>query len=127
MYENLKHIVDTLPELSGVYQYLNQKEEIIYVGKAKNLRNRLASYFGDKKNHTGKTKVLVRNADHIEFMIVETEHDALVKHHEDTKMQVLLIKSKLDTDGEKLAMNIAMKLRAMSTRPPGFYDNETDE
>jgi len=57
----------------------------------------------------------------------ETEHDALVKHHEDTKMQVLLIKSKLDTDGEKLAMNIAMKLRAMSTRPPGFYDNETDE
>jgi len=57
----------------------------------------------------------------------ETEHDQLARHHEETKMQVLLIKSKLDTDGEKLAMNIAMKLRAMSTRPPGFYDNETEE
>jgi len=64
---------------------------------------------------------------HVRIDTREEEHDALVKHHEDTKMQVLLIKSKLDTDGEKLAMNIAMKLRAMSTRPPGFYDNETDE
>lgn len=57
----------------------------------------------------------------------EEEHDALVKHHEDTKMQVLLIKSRMETDGEKMAMNIAMKLRAMSTRPPGFYENEGDE
>ncbi len=64
---------------------------------------------------------------HVRIDTREEEHDALVKHHEDTKMQVLLIKSKLDTDGEKLAMNIAMKLRAMSTRPPGFYDNETEE
>lgn len=57
----------------------------------------------------------------------EEEHDALVKHHEDTKMQVLLIKSRMETDGEKMAMNIAMKLRSMSTRPPGFYENEGDE
>lgn len=64
---------------------------------------------------------------HVRIDTMKEEHDALVKHHEDTKIQVLLTKSKLDTDGEKLAMNIAMKLRAMSTRPPGFYDNETDE
>jgi len=64
---------------------------------------------------------------HVRIDTREEEHDALVKHHEDTKMQVLLIKSKLDTDGEKLAMNIAMKLRAMSTRPPGFYENEAEE
>ena len=50
----------------------------MYVGKAKNLRNRLSSYFGDKKHQTAKTRVLVRHADHIEFTLVETEHDALL-------------------------------------------------
>lgn len=57
----------------------------------------------------------------------ESEHDQLARQHEQTNTQVLLIKSRMDTDGEKLAMNIAMKLRAMSTRPPGFYENEGDE
>jgi hypothetical protein len=57
----------------------------------------------------------------------KSEHDELAKLHEQTNTQVLLIKSRMDTDGEKLAMNIALKLRAMSTRPPGFYDNETEE
>lgn len=64
---------------------------------------------------------------HVRIDTREEEHDALVKHHDDTKMQVLLIKSRMETDGEKMAMNIAMKLRAMSTRPPGFYENEGDE
>ena len=57
----------------------------------------------------------------------ESEHDQLARQHEKTNTQVLLIKSRMDTDGEKLAMNIAMKLRAMSTRPPGFYENEAEE
>ncbi len=57
----------------------------------------------------------------------ESEHDQLARQHEKTNTQVLLIKSRMDTDGEKMAMNIAMKLRAMSTRPPGFYENEAEE
>ncbi|MFM8487484.1 MAG: GIY-YIG nuclease family protein, partial [Bacteroidota bacterium] len=51
---------------------------ILYVGKAKNLKNRLSSYFGDKKYQLAKTRALVRNASHIEFTIVETEYDALL-------------------------------------------------
>jgi len=76
--EQFKAFAQTIPIAPGIYKYIDPDGTILYVGKAKNLRNRLASYFGDKKNHTGKTKVLVRNADHIEFMIVETEHDALL-------------------------------------------------
>jgi len=76
--EQFKAFAQTIPTAPGIYKYIDPDGTILYVGKAKNLRNRLASYFGDKKNHTGKTKVLVRNADHIEFMIVETEHDALL-------------------------------------------------
>ncbi|MBK8428458.1 MAG: excinuclease ABC subunit C [Lewinellaceae bacterium] len=76
--EQFKVFAQTIPTAPGIYKYIDPDGTILYVGKAKNLRNRLASYFGDKKNHTGKTKVLVRNADHIEFMIVETEHDALL-------------------------------------------------
>ncbi len=76
--EQFKAFAQTIPTAPGIYKYIDPDGTILYVGKAKNLRNRLASYFGDKKNHTGKTKVLVRNANHIEFMIVETEHDALL-------------------------------------------------
>lgn len=57
----------------------------------------------------------------------ETEHDILSKEHDKTKMQVLLIQSRLETDGEKMAMRIVDKIRAMSTRPPGFYEPETEE
>jgi hypothetical protein len=71
-------------------------------------------------------KIEIQNI-HTRIDTREKEHDALSREHEHTNTQVLLIKSRMDTDGEKLAMNIAMKLRAMSTRPPGFYDNETDE
>lgn len=67
-----------IPTEPGIYKFLDDEGTILYVGKAKNLRNRLNSYFGDKNNHTAKTRALVRNAHHIEFTIVETEHDALL-------------------------------------------------
>ncbi|MCC6279307.1 MAG: excinuclease ABC subunit C [Saprospiraceae bacterium] len=76
--EEFKAFSPSIPTDPGIYKYIDPDGVILYVGKAKNLRNRLASYFGDKKHQTGKTKVLVRNADHIEFTIVETEHDALL-------------------------------------------------
>jgi len=76
--EEFKVFAPSIPTDPGIYQYMDAEGKILYVGKAKNLRNRLASYFGEKKYQLAKTKVLVRHAHHIEFMIVETEHDALL-------------------------------------------------
>ena len=67
----------TLPESPGVYQYLDKKDVIIYVGKAKNLKKRVTSYF--TKNHdSGKTRVLVKNIVSINHIVVQTETDALL-------------------------------------------------
>lgn len=76
--DEFKAFAPTIPTDPGIYRYVDAEGTILYVGKAKNLRNRLGSYFGEKKHQLAKTKVLVRNAHHIEFMIVETEHDALL-------------------------------------------------
>jgi excinuclease ABC subunit C len=76
--EDFKAFAPSIPTQPGIYKYVDTQGVVLYVGKAKNLRNRLNSYFGDKKNQLAKTKVLVRHAHHIEFTIVETEHDALL-------------------------------------------------
>lgn len=73
-----RDIQDSIPKEPGVYRFLTEKNTILYVGKAKNLRNRLSSYFGNKKHQAYKTKAMVRNAHHIEFTIVHSEHDALL-------------------------------------------------
>lgn len=77
MNENIVNILLSLPEEPGVYQYFNVHNEIIYIGKAKNLRKRINSYF--KKNHeSAKTRILVRNISDIKFILVDSEHDALL-------------------------------------------------
>ncbi len=76
--EDYKKIAGTLPKQPGVYRFIDPESTIIYVGKAKNLKNRLASYFGDKKHQSRKTRIMVRNAARFEFTIVETEADALL-------------------------------------------------
>ncbi|MCC6459139.1 MAG: excinuclease ABC subunit C [Saprospiraceae bacterium] len=76
--EQFKAFSPDIPSDPGIYKFLDEGGVILYVGKAKNLRNRLNSYFGDKKYTTAKTKALVRHADHIEFTLVETETDALL-------------------------------------------------
>lgn len=76
--EDFKAFAPSIPTDPGIYRYVDESGTILYVGKAKNLRNRLNSYFGDKKHQLAKTKVLVRHAHHIEFMIVESEQDALL-------------------------------------------------
>ena len=73
----LKQIVLSLPESPGIYQYLNEKEEIIYVGKAKNLKRRVSSYF-NKEQQSIKTKVLVKQIRNIKYIVVENEQDALL-------------------------------------------------
>ncbi|WP_075340507.1 excinuclease ABC subunit UvrC [Tenacibaculum agarivorans] len=69
--------VKTLPNLPGVYQYFDKEDTIIYVGKAKNLKKRVSSYF--TKNHEyGKTRVLVKKIVKIQHIVVDTETDALL-------------------------------------------------
>lgn len=76
--EDFKAIADNIPHQPGVYRYLDAEGTILYVGKAKSLKNRLHSYFGDKKHTQYKTVLLTRNASRIEYTVVETEHDALL-------------------------------------------------
>jgi excinuclease ABC subunit C len=68
----------TWPQDPGIYKFVNPEGTILYVGKAKNLKKRLMSYFGNRKDRRQKTKALVRNAHHVEYTIVETEQDALL-------------------------------------------------
>lgn len=67
-----------LPSQPGVYQFIDKKNTVLYVGKAKNLKKRIASYFSNTKNAAFKTRVMVKNADHVKFTIVNTEQDALI-------------------------------------------------
>ena len=75
--KRLKLIVQNLPEKPGCYQYLDEQGNIIYVGKAKNLKRRVSSYF-IKENQTDKTRVLVSKISDIKYIVVETEWDAFL-------------------------------------------------
>lgn len=68
----------TIPLQPGVYRFVDPNGIILYVGKAKSLRNRLISYFGERRDREAKTKSLVKQARHIEYTIVESEQDALL-------------------------------------------------
>ena len=75
--EYLRGIVLNLPESPGIYQYLNAEGTIIYVGKAKNLKRRVSSYF-NREHPNGKTRVLVSKIADIRYIVVKTEEDALL-------------------------------------------------
>jgi len=71
-----KEILSILPSKPGVYQFIDSSGNMIYVGKAKNLKKRVASYF--TKNQSGKTAVMLRKAADIKHIVVENESDALL-------------------------------------------------
>ena len=73
----LKGIVQNLPDSPGIYQYLNAEGTIIYVGKAKNLKRRVSSYF-NRDHGPGKTRVLVSKIADIRYIVVNSEEDALL-------------------------------------------------
>lgn len=73
----LKGIVNNLPETPGCYQYLDDSGTIIYVGKAKNLKRRVSSYF-NKEQQTRKTRLLITHIRDIRYVVVKTEADALL-------------------------------------------------
>jgi excinuclease ABC subunit C len=71
-----KEIVSGLPDKPGIYQFLDETGTILYVGKARNLKKRVASYFSG--NQSGKTSLLIKKMRHIRHIVVETESDALL-------------------------------------------------
>ena len=75
---NSKLLLPTLPEDPGVYRYFDEADTIIYIGKAKNLKNRISSYFTNQKNQDTKTRRLVQQIRRVEFTIVHSEFDALL-------------------------------------------------
>ena len=85
--ELIKEKVREFPQTPGVYLMKNAAEKIIYVGKAKNLRSRVRSYFGEGKDHSSKTKFLVRQIEKVDYILTGTEVEAflleasLIKKH----------------------------------------------
>ena len=75
--EEFRQFVFNLPELPGIYQYFDKNDEIIYIGKAKNLKRRVSSYF-TKIHDNYKTKLLIRKIVLINYMVVDSEQDALL-------------------------------------------------
>ena len=67
-----------LPLLPGVYIMRDKRDRIIYIGKAKALKNRVSQYFGSQEGHAEKVRRMVENVDHFEYIITDTEYEALV-------------------------------------------------
>ena len=74
----LKESAKKLPFSPGVYLMKNENDEIIYIGKAKNLKNRVLSYFLSDLNHSEKVKRMVKNIDHFDYIVTDSEFEALV-------------------------------------------------
>jgi excinuclease ABC subunit C len=91
----LKEEIKILPDNPGIYKYFNVDNEIIYIGKAKNIKKRVSNYFLEKANHNYKTQKLVSQINRIEFTVVDSELDALllennlIKNHQ-PKYNILL-------------------------------------
>ena len=78
MNNQIKEKLIELPDLPGVYIMRNSQDEIIYVGKAINLKKRVSQYFDNNKNKGRKVLAMVSHINHFEYIIVENEVEALV-------------------------------------------------
>ena len=89
--EQLKTIISHLPHKPGIYKFYDD-HQIIYVGKAVDIRKRVSSYFNNSTQHNKKTRKLISHIHHIEFTIVDTESDAfllensLIKQHQPSEL-----------------------------------------
>jgi len=77
-FSQLESIVKNLPQKPGVYQFFDDKNKIIYVGKAKNLKKRVSSYFAKINSISGKVQMLVRKIAEIRYIVVDSEQDAFL-------------------------------------------------
>lgn len=78
MLEYLKNIIQNIPEKPGCYQYFDDKGVIIYIGKAKNLKKRVSSYFTKSHDNSPKTRILVSKIRDIKYIIVDSEEDTFL-------------------------------------------------
>jgi len=76
--ESLREKLDNLPRDTGVYKHLDEEGSVLYVGKAKNLRSRVRSYFQNSRNHSRRIDVMVRKAADVEVIVTDTEVEALI-------------------------------------------------
>ena len=76
--EELKKKALSLPLLPGVYIMKDEKDRVIYVGKAKKLKNRVSQYFQNMDSHSPKTKIMVSKVDHFDVIVASSEFEALV-------------------------------------------------
>ena len=76
--ENISEQLSALPKKAGVYQFSDDVGKVIYVGKAKNLKSRVSSYFNKIKFENAKTRLLVKKIDHIAYFVVNSEYEALL-------------------------------------------------
>ena len=76
--KHLENILKSLPTSAGVYRFLDREGTVIYVGKAKNLKNRVQSYFKNDLSHSPKTRLLVKKIHDIKLVVVESENEALL-------------------------------------------------
>lgn len=76
--DHIQTILKTIPDNPGVYQYFNEEGKLIYVGKAKDLKKRVSSYFTKDRYDSRKTAILVRSISDIKFIVVASELDALL-------------------------------------------------
>ena len=76
--DKLKQILKFLPQRPGVYQFFDVDEKLLYVGKARVLKNRVNQYFSKNRYENGKTKLLVKKINDIKYIVTETEFDALL-------------------------------------------------
>ena len=76
--DKYKEILSGIPISPGIYKYFDNKGDLLYIGKAKNLRKRVSSYFTKHKNDSSRIKLLIRKIESIEFVIVNSEQDALL-------------------------------------------------
>ena len=76
--EHIKEQVALLPHSPGIYQFVDSEGVVIYVGKAKDLKKRVSSYFVESRDHSAKVIVLVRQIVDIRHIVVDSEQDALL-------------------------------------------------
>ncbi|MCS6796272.1 MAG: excinuclease ABC subunit UvrC [Raineya sp.] len=76
--QDFKEILNEIPQEAGIYKFFDANDTIIYVGKAKNLKNRVSSYFTGLQNHSRKTQRLISQIHRIEYVVVNSELDALL-------------------------------------------------
>ncbi len=76
--KKIVELISNLPENPGVYQFFDKKNIILYIGKAKNLKKRISSYFGKESYENNKLRILVSKIDNVKYIILDSESDALL-------------------------------------------------